>query len=177
MNKERVIYFAGGCFWGMEKLFSKLDGVVDTTVGYANGKPDITPTYEIVCQNESEYRECVKVQYDKSKITIEQLLRAFFFVVDPTLQNQQGNDVGTQYQTGIYYTNEDDCACITSFVEAIRNNYQAFYVEVKPLLIFVDAEEYHQDYLVKHPTGYCHIPSVKYEEVNAYAHQKVEKNL
>lgn len=175
MNNKSIIYFAGGCFWGMEKLFSKLDGVIDTTVGYANGKPSITPTYQIVCQNESEYKECVKVEYDPNIVSLKQLLKAFFFVVDPTLENQQGNDIGTQYQTGIYYTNEEDHACIQTYVDGIKDQYHAFYVEVKPLLIFVDAEDYHQDYLVKNPTGYCHIPSVKYDEVNTFIHQKNEK--
>ena len=167
----KEMYFAGGCFWGMEKLFQCLDGVCDTDCGYANGKDGIEVSYQRVCQGDTEYRECVHVSYDEAKITLKQLLDAFFFVVDPTTKNQQGNDLGTQYQTGLYYVNEDDAKIIQAYVDTIKSKYPVFVVEVKPLECFILAEDYHQDYLQKNPTGYCHIPSAKYEEVNAYVHK------
>ena len=164
MNQQKI-YFAGGCFWGMQKLFQNLPGILHTETGYANGKENIIPDYKTVCKGDTEFKECVLVEYDRNQITLPQLLKAFFFVVDPTQKNRQANDIGTQYQTGIYYVNEIDRTIIEQYVESIRSNYPAFETEVGPLSNFYTAEEYHQNYLINNPTGYCHIPTIKYEEV------------
>ena len=159
------IYFAGGCFWGVQKLFSEIDGVVSTVCGYVNGREDIVPSYERVCMGDSEYRECVRVEYDSSKICLEKLLRVFFFVIDPSQEDGQGHDFGDQYRTGIYFVNDCDRVVIEEFVGSIRSLYSSFYTVVQPLKNFYRAEEFHQDYLVKHPNGYCHIPLDLYEGV------------
>ena len=150
------IYLAGGCFWGVQHFFDQFDGVVLTEVGYANG-PDVAPTYEEVCAS-SGHAETVHVRYDDSVIPLEDLLSYYFTIVDPLSVNRQGNDVGVQYRTGIYYTDEEQfsqiqkvCACEQEKVG------QSLAVEVAPLQNFFRAEEYHQDYLDKNPGGYCHI--------------------
>ncbi|MCH4207037.1 MAG: peptide-methionine (S)-S-oxide reductase MsrA [Solobacterium sp.] len=160
---EKEIYLAGGCFWGTEKLFSALDGVTDTTVGYANGYTE-NPTYEEVCKNNTGYKETVRVVYDPTKTNLETILAAYFLVIDPTKQNMQGNDLGTQYQTGIYYTDEASHQTAETAWKKESSKYDKFYVELQPLVNFYDAEEYHQDYLVKHPNGYCHISNEEIEE-------------
>ena len=104
--------------------------------------------------------------YDPEVVTLSQLLTAFFYVVDPTTKQQQGPDIGDQYQTGIYYTNDEDGKIVHDFAEEERKKYPVFVVELNPLEIFVDAEEYHQDYLNKNPDGYCHIPLIAFEEIN-----------
>ena len=152
----KIIYLAGGCFWGTQKFFEQFDGIVNTTVGYANGAKE-NPTYEEVC-NDSGHAETVKVEYDESVIPTTQLLKFFFMVIDPTSVNRQGGDTGIQYRTGIYY--EDDS--LISDIEAVMNEEQKKYdkplaVEVRPLESFYLAEEYHQKYLDKNPNGYCHI--------------------
>ena len=107
MNKESEIYLAGGCFWGMEKLMSSIPGVISVTSGYANGnKSDLT--YREVCSGTTHAREAVHVLFDREKVSLETLLYAFFAVIDPSARNRQGNDVGEQYQTGVYYENEED---------------------------------------------------------------------
>lgn len=159
------IYFAGGCFWGVQKLFSQLDGVVYTVCGYVNGREDVVPSYERVCMGDSEYRECVRVVYDVSKISLETLLKVFFFVIDPSQEDGQGHDVGAQYRTGIYFVNDADRIVIEEFIGSIRSSYSSFYTVVARLKNFYAAEEFHQDYLLKNPNGYCHIPLVKYEDV------------
>ena len=100
---REVIYLAGGCFWGMEKLAQALPGVTDAVSGYSNGTSDSTPSYELVCRGETGYKETVRVVYDPAVITLPQILQAYFLVIDPTVSNRQGNDAGAQYQTGIYY--------------------------------------------------------------------------
>ncbi len=105
-----VIYLAGGCFWGMEKLFRAIPGVTETVVGYANGSCE-TPTYEQVCGGNTGFKEAVRVTYDTHIIDLNLLLTAYFLVIDPTVYEQQGNDLGPQYQTGIYY--EDDPSKLT----------------------------------------------------------------
>ena len=159
------IYFAGGCFWGVQKLFSQIDGVVSTTCGYVNGREDIVPSYKRVCMGDSEYRECVRVEYDPSKVSLEKLLRVFFFVIDPSQEDGQGHDVGDQYRTGIYFIRDEDRVVIEKFVGSIRSSYSSFYTVVARLKNFYAAEEFHQDYLLKNPNGYCHIPLAKYEDV------------
>lgn len=151
----KTIYLAGGCFWGVEAYFSRVPGVVETTVGYANGSIE-NPTYEDVCTGTTGFTETVKVLFDATIISVEELVLHFFRIIDPYSLNKQGNDVGTQYRSGIYY---DDY----SLVEPIKKvmNYldkeKKFVVELLALKNFYEGEEYHQDYLEKNPRGYCHI--------------------
>lgn len=153
----KTIALAGGCFWGIDEFFSRKEGVLLTKSGYANGTVE-NPTYEQVCTGKTGHAETVWVEYDESETNLELLLTKFFKVIDPTSLNKQGNDVGTQYRTGIYYTSEEDRPVIEAFIEGRRAKYAApIVVEVEPLKNFYPAEEYHQDYLKKNPRGYCHI--------------------
>ena len=166
---EKMIVLAGGCFWGVEKAFKALDGVIETTVGYTNGFTD-NPTYEEVCRNETGYKEAVKVVYQPNVVSLSTLIRAFFLCIDPRQQNRQGNDIGSQYQAGIYYVDEKDLDDIKPVYTNERMKYDRFFVELEPLKNFYTAEEYHQDYLDKHPFGYCHITSYEMEEVKKLNH-------
>ena len=151
------IYYAGGCFWGVEKYFSLIPGVRDTTVGYANGKTE-NPTYEDVCKKDTGHAETVHVRYDPGVISLKSLTEHFFRIIDPTSLNKQGGDTGTQYRTGVYCVDEGDFGVIKEVVAEVQKKYEAPIVtELEPLLNFYIAEEYHQDYLVKNPNGYCHI--------------------
>ena len=163
-QNEKTIVLAGGCFWGVEKVFKALDGVVETTTGYANGITE-NPTYEEVCRNETGYKEAVKVVYRPDVVSLSIIIRAFFLCIDPRQRNRQGNDIGTQYQTGIYYVDENDLDVIKPIYARERMKYNRFFVELEPLKNFYTAEEYHQDYLDKHPNGYCHITAFEMEEV------------
>ena len=163
-QNEKTIVLAGGCFWGVEKVFKALDGVVETTTGYANGITE-NPTYEEVCRNETGYKEAVKVVYQPDVVSLSIIIRAFFLCIDPRQRNRQGNDFGTQYQTGIYYVDENDLDMIKPIYASERMKYDRFFVELEPLQNFYTAEEYHQDYLDKHPNGYCHITEFEMEEV------------
>ena len=163
-QNEKTIVLAGGCFWGVEKVFKALDGVVETTTGYANGITE-NPTYEEVCRNETGYKEAVKVVYQPDIVSLSTIIRAFFLCIDPRQRNRQGNDFGTQYQTGIYYVDENDLDVIKPIYARERMKYDRFFVELELLKNFYTAEEYHQDYLDKHPNGYCHITAFEMEEV------------
>lgn len=161
---QHVIYLASGCFWGSEKAFKALNGVIHTTVGYANGHVE-NPTYEMVCRDTTGFRETVKVEYDPNQISLRKIIKAFFYCIDPTQKNRQGEDVGSQYQTGVYYTNEEDHQYIQQLFEEEKTKHSAFYVELEPLQCFYAAEEYHQNYLDKHPDGYCHITSIEMDKI------------
>mgnify|MGYP003397779628 CR=1 FL=1 len=161
-----VIYLAGGCFWGMEKLAQALPGVLDAVSGYANGTGE-APTYELVCKGGTGFKETVRVTYDPTAIRLEQILQAFFLVIDPSVYNRQGNDVGSQYQTGIYYNDAASAKTVEQVVAAEIKKHDAFAVEHAQLINFYDAEAYHQDYLEKNPSGYCHIPAHEIADVVA----------
>ena len=151
----KEIYFAGGCFWGIEGYFKKVKGVVETNTGYANGKTDKTTYNEL---KETDHAETVQILYDDNIVSLQELLVRFFTVIDPTSLNKQGNDVGRQYRTGIYYKDVSLEPKITLFIERVQKKIEKpILVEVLPLKHFVLAEEYHQDYLDKNPNGYCHI--------------------
>jgi peptide-methionine (S)-S-oxide reductase len=161
--------FALGCFWGAEKLFWELPGVIVTAVGYQGGATP-NPTYQEACSGRTGHAESVRVVYDPKRISYEQLLRAFWEDHDPTQGYRQGNDVGTQYRSAIY-THTDEQALIA---EASREMYQAeltkagygqITTEIRPAPEFYFAEDYHQQYLVKNPNGYCpiHATGVKLE--------------
>lgn len=154
----KTIYLAGGCFWGVQKYFDQFDGVISTEVGYANG-PEKAPSYEEVCQS-SGHAETVKIVYDETKITLTELLKYYFLVIDPTSVNKQGNDIGIQYRTGIYYTTEDQLQEAQKVYQAEEQKIgEQLKVELGPIHNFYTAEQYHQKYLEKNPSGYCHIPS------------------
>ena len=149
------IYLAGGCFWGLEEYFSRINGVTSTTVGYANGKTFDTNYQEVKA---TDHAETVQVTYDQSVVSLYDILRYYFRVIDPLSVNKQGNDVGRQYRTGIYYTNDADLLVIDRIMSEQESLFgQKLAVEVEPLDNYVLAEEYHQDYLKKNPGGYCHI--------------------
>lgn len=154
-NSMREIYLAGGCFWGVEGYFKQLDGVKNTEVGYANGDTDSTSYREI---SRTGHAETLHLNYDESVISLDEILRHYFRVIDPTSLNRQGGDIGTQYRVGIYTTDENSLNFAKDFIKKEQKNYnKPIVVEVMPLKNFVTAEEYHQDYLDKNPNGYCHI--------------------
>ncbi|SJZ42109.1 peptide-methionine (R)-S-oxide reductase MsrB [Anaerorhabdus furcosa] len=159
-----IIYLAGGCFWGIEKLVQSIPGVISGISGYANGK-GVNPTYQQVSNGNTGFRETVRVEYDPNVVSLEKILYAYFSVIDPTIENRQGNDIGTQYQTGVYYADENSMNIVKEVVENEKSRVANFMVEVKPLESFYEAEEYHQDYLDKNPQGYCHIPQAKFDKV------------
>ena len=155
---NNVIYLAGGCFWGTEQLMQSIPGVIDAESGYANGTGEADANYQTVCTGRTGFRETVRVTYDPEQVSLEAILLAYFYVVDPTVRNQQGADVGTQYQAGIYYTNESAHETVERIAAIERTRGGEFCIEIKPLENFFTAEEYHQNYLEKNPDGYCHIP-------------------
>ena len=149
------IYLAGGCFWGLEEYFSRISGVLQTSVGYANGQVEIT-NYQLI--KETDHAETVQVIYDEKVVSLREILLYYFRVIDPLSVNQQGNDRGRQYRTGIYYLDEEDLPSIHTVVreqELLIGRKIA--VEVEKLRHYLLAEDYHQDYLKKNPGGYCHI--------------------
>ena len=180
-KNHREIWLAGGCFWGLEAYLDKLNGVVYTDVGYANGNTE-NPTYEQVCYNNTGHAETVYVQYDPQRIDLATLLTYFFKVVDPTTLNRQGNDRGVQYRSGIYYKDPADKALIDQVMSNEQRKHSAKLVtEVAPLRNYYVAEEYHQKYLVKNPGGYCHIDLSSLDEdplakAKAVAAPKPERN-
>ncbi len=152
---EKEIYLAGGCFWGVEGYFSRIPGVKETETGYANGKTAETDYQKIKM---TDHAETVKIVYNPHIISLQELLARYFKIIDPVSVNKQGNDIGRQYRTGIYYTDVADATDIQAFVTFIGKKYsQPLAVETAPLGNFIRAEEYHQDYLEKNPGGYCHI--------------------
>lgn len=163
MKNRSEIYFAGGCFWGTEHFLKQIRGVEATQVGYANGNID-NPTYEQVCHDNTGFAETVKIVYDPQVVSLDLLIDLFFKTIDPTSLNRQGNDRGSQYRTGLFYTNPADLPEIELDVKVQARNYsQPLMVEVKPLKNFYPAENYHQDYLDKNPGGYCHIDPALFE--------------
>ena len=164
VKQKKEIYLAGGCFWGLEKYLSLLKGVVSTEVGYANGKT-AAPCYEDVCYKDTGHAETVKVIYDPTQISLSFLLSQFFDVIDPISVNRQGNDVGTQYRTGVYFVNPEDESVIKTAIHALQQRFdQPIAIEVVNLFQYYTAEEYHQKYLDKNPGGYCHIGKNMFEK-------------
>lgn len=157
-NKDlKAIYFAGGCFWGTEHFFQQVRGVVKTEVGYANGNVD-KPSYEQVTTGKTGYAETVKVVYDPTVVHLDLLIDLFLKTIDPTSINKQGNDIGTQYRSGIYYVDPSEQSLIDSKLQDLAKGFNtSIVVESKPLTNFYIAEKYHQKYLDKNPGGYCHI--------------------
>lgn len=160
-NKEnmnlKTIYLAGGCFWGTEHFMKMVYGVEATQVGYANSSVP-NPSYREVCTGRTGAAETVKVTYDADSVSLPFLLDLYFATIDPTSINRQGNDTGTQYRTGIYYTDPADSTVIAKSIEKLQQKYsRPLAIEVRSLGNFYPAEDYHQDYLDNNPGGYCHI--------------------
>lgn len=152
------LYLAAGCFWGAEHFFKQINGVTFTQVGFANGNTP-NPTYKEVYTDTTGYAETVHLQYDPLKVSLSFLLQMYFKAIDPTSLNKQGEDQGTRYRTGIYYVDPYDLPFINlAMAEEAKKYGLPLCVEVMPLQNFYSAEEYHQDYLVKNPDGYCHLP-------------------
>lgn len=152
---KKEIYLAGGCFWGLEEYFSRIKGVIDVNVGYANGNTEDT-NYKLI--KSTEHAETIHLTYDNNKLSLREILLYYFRVVDPTSLNKQGNDIGRQYRTGIYYLDEEDKLIVEEFFNEKQKEYEKeIVIELEPLKNYILAEEYHQDYLKKNPTGYCHI--------------------
>jgi len=164
MTKE--IYLAGGCFWGTEKYLKSLPGVKRTDVGYANGSTE-NPSYEDVCHRNTGHAETVRVLYAPEEISLTHILHMYFDVIDPTSLNRQGNDIGSQYRTGIYYVDPEDESIIRAAVSKLQEKYEKpIAIEIKPLENYYLAEEYHQDYLTKNPGGYCHIGAAAFDKAS-----------
>jgi methionine-S-sulfoxide reductase len=152
----KKIILAGGCFWGVERYYQRLKGVIDTEVGYTDG-PTKTPTYRDVC-NSSGHVEAVLLTYDETVLPLDKVLEHFFRIIDPTQYNRQGHDIGIQYRNAVFYFDEADLGVIEAFLASAQKNYaRKIRTYVKEANPFYNAEDYHQDYLVKNPSGYCHV--------------------
>lgn len=159
---KQIIYLAGGCFWGIEAYFGYIDGIIKSRVGYANSNID-NPSYELVCSGKTNAVEVVEITYNNNIISLDSILDEFFSIIDPTTLNKQGNDIGTQYRSGIYFINENEEEKIKEYISKIKIKYDKEIVtEIKKLDNFFEAESYHQKYLSKNPNGYCHIDLSKF---------------
>ena len=161
---EKTIYLAAGCFWGAQHYLKQIRGVVETQTGFANGKTIDPVTYEEVYTDKTGYAETVRVVFDPEVLPLKKLLQLYFLCIEPTSVNQQGEDKGTRYRTGIYYIDPGDVGTIMDVYREVQHNYSSpLAVEVEPIECFQPADEYHQDYLDKHPDGYCHLPQGLFE--------------
>ena len=155
---EQTIVLGGGCFWCTEAVYVQVRGVTDVESGYANGTVD-QPTYEQVCTGRTGHNEVVKLTYDTAQVSTRQILEIFFIVHDPTQLNRQGNDVGTQYRSGIYYTTDEQKAEAEAIVQELARDKvygKPVVTEIQPLRSYWPAEAYHQDFFERNPTqGYC----------------------
>ena len=154
----QTLALGGGCFWCTESVYTQVRGVEDVESGYSNGKLP-NPTYESVCTGESGYAEVVKLVYDPSQVSTRELLEVFFVIHDPTTLNRQGNDVGTQYRSGIYFTTpqqEQVAREVLSELAASGHYSSPVVTELQPLANYTPAEDYHQDFFARNPNqGYC----------------------
>ncbi len=165
---RETIYLAGGCFWGTQRYFDCLPGVLETEVGYANGGT-ANPSYEQVKYLHTGHAETVRVVFDPERLSLAELLEQYFKVIDPTSVNQQGEDWGIQYRTGIYYVSPAQEQTARQALAALQARCdRPLAVECRPLENFYSAEEYHQKYLEKNPGGYCHIGPALFEAARNY---------
>lgn len=154
---RRTIYLAGGCFWGVQAYFDKLCGVIESQVGYANSKIE-SPSYEEVCSGATYAVETLELVFEETTLSLDKILAHFFRIIDPFALNYQGNDVGTQYRSGIYVKDSKMLETIQKFVESYQKEMpDKIVTETGILKNFYPAESYHQKYLAKNPQGYCHI--------------------
>ena len=160
MGKKSIV-LAGGCFWGMEKLYRATSHVIDVTAGYANGRSEEMANYQDVCSGITGFRESVRIEYDPAVISLRHLLFIFYAVIDSAMWHRQGMDIGSQYQTGIYWEDSEDEATVRAVSDMERASVREFYVELTPLRNFYPAEAYLQRYLEKNRDGYCHIAPLR----------------
>ena len=158
MTSTETITLGGGCFWCTEAVFDRVRGITDVESGYCNGTT-LRPSYEQVCSGTTGHNEVVRLQYDPAQISTRQILEIFFLIHDPTTPNRQGNDVGTQYRSGIYYSTPEQKQVADDLIRELSQD-KAFgrpvVTEVLPLENYSTAEDYHQDFFKKNPTqGYC----------------------
>lgn len=147
--------FGGGCFWCTEAVFLQLKGVQKVVSGYAGGHTT-NPTYEAICNGDTNHAEVILIDFDEQQISYQQLLTVFFAIHDPTTLNRQGNDIGTQYRSVIYYFNEIQKAESESFIDQLKADGLNIVTELSPAPIFHPAEEYHQNFFARNPAqGYC----------------------
>ena len=171
----KEIYLAGGCFWGLQKYFDCATGVLETQAGYANGTTE-NPNYVQVCCGGSGFAEVVRLRYDERKLSLRDVLNLFFYAIDPTTENRQGNDIGEQYRTGIYYMDEADAEEIRSYVRKEQEKYEdPIVTEVKPLKNYYTAEEYHHKNLDRNPRGYCHIGKEAFNYAGTYQGERAHE--
>lgn len=176
-ENQSEIYLAGGCFWGCEKFFGLIQGVIKTEVGYANGNIE-NPSYQAVCTGTTGFAETVKVIYDQNQVSLPFLLKMYFDIIDPFSLNRQGNDQGTQYRTGIYYLKKSDEPVIRDFVKMLELKLgKKIVTEVLALENYYAAESYHQDYLKNNPGGYCHIGKEKYEKAKVAVDESIKAKV
>ncbi len=169
----KEIYFAGGCFWGVEHFFKGVDGVAEAMPGYANGNTE-NPTYKEVYTDTTGFAETVRVRYNPERVSLDFLTRMFFTVTDPLTLNRQGHDEGTRYRSGVFYVNEEDRPVIeTVFQEVSAKLGVPLVTQLEPLRNFYSAEEYHQNYLDKNPEGYCHLSLKTFAYLRLYQDAKL----
>jgi peptide-methionine (S)-S-oxide reductase len=158
MEKKETIVLGGGCFWCIEAIFQRVDGVIGAVPGYAGGTFE-DPSYEDISTGDTGHAEVVKVNFDSGVISLEKILKIFFLAHDPTSLNRQGSDVGTQYRSIILYTDDTQKKVIDRVVDQVRDEYEEQIVtEIKRLGNFYKAEEYHKDYYKKNPNAaYCRL--------------------
>lgn len=158
MSDLQTIVLGGGCFWCTEAVYVKVKGVADVESGYSNGSAQ-RPSYEQVCTGTTGHNEVVKLTYDPAQISLRQILEIFFVIHDPTQLNRQGNDVGDQYRSGIYYTSDEQKQVADDMIREMSQDKlfgKPIVTEVRPLSNYWPAEEYHQDFFEKNPNqGYC----------------------
>ena len=153
----KKIYVAGGCFWGVEAYFKQLKGIMNTSVGYIDGNIS-NPSYEMVCDGRASHAEACYLSYDPNLISIETICEHLFRISNPFSKFKQGNDVGRQYRTGIYFVDDEDESIILTFIQSFfKEDYPRVQTEVKKAVDYALAEVYHQEYLDKNPGGYCHV--------------------
>ena len=168
----KTIYLAGGCYWGVEKYMQHIPGVTETEVGFANGHTH-HPSYHQVRYENTGHAETVRVAYDETMLPLDKLLRLFFRIIDPVSLNKQGEDEGAQYRTGVYFTDEADAAVVSAELAKLQKQFdEKLAVENCLLEHFYPAEEYHQKYLDKNPSGYCHVP---WAAINAVKDVRLEE--
>ena len=147
--------FGGGCFWCVEAIFLQLKGVQKVVSGYAGGHTD-NPNYDDICRGDSNHAEVILIDYDETQISFEQLLDVFFTTHDPTTLNRQGNDIGTQYRSVIYYLNDEQQQQAQQSIDRLKADGLNIVTELSPAPKFYPAEEYHQNFFARNPSqGYC----------------------
>jgi peptide-methionine (S)-S-oxide reductase len=155
---KHTIYLGGGCFWCIEAVFQRIQGVISVVSGYMGGSVD-NPTYEQVCQGNTGHVEVVRVEFNSDRVSLEKILETFWSVHNPTTLNRQGNDMGTQYRSGIYYTDQSQLPVIQGNIQAEQTNWSdPIITEIQSATTFYQAESYHQDYFNQHSwQPYCQL--------------------